>query len=112
MDLVQLAEELRDRGMSLASRAQEARTPGWHELAYQAIVAIARRSPVVHIDIVLAEFTLRPTHANAWGSVWMRAIRKRVIERTGQMLPCTTDARKHKHLYPVYRSLIYAREAA
>ncbi len=97
---------LRDVGMGLANAAQESADPGWADRAYLAITAVARSSPTVHVDDVLVIFPDRPEHPNAWGSVWLRAIRAGVISRTG-MVRGTGDRRKHRHQYPVYRSEIY-----
>lgn len=101
------AERLRDRGMALASDAQDVAVPDWSELAYRAIVAVARDAESVHVDNVLAVFDIEPHHHNAWGAPWMRAIKDGVIERTG-MVRASADPRKHKHNYPVYRSLVFA----
>jgi hypothetical protein len=108
MDLVELAEHLRDRGMTLASNAEAFHRPEFAEVAYGAICAVARRQPTVHVDDVLRQCLIEPDHPNAFGAVWMRAIRDGVIERTGQYRK-STDPKKHAHVYPVYRSLILMR---
>jgi hypothetical protein len=100
------ATALRDTGMAVASTAQERAAPGWGERAYQAIVCAARSSESVHVDDVLRIFPEPPEHPNAWGAVWQRAIRDRVISRTGTVRE-TQDRRKHRHQYPVYDSLIF-----
>jgi hypothetical protein len=105
LDMFDRASSLRDAGMDLARFAQDDKSPGWSDEAYAAIVSIARRQPTVHVDDVLRAFSARPVHPNAWGAVWMRAIRDRVIERTGTVRP-SSDVGKHKHQYPVYRSLV------
>jgi hypothetical protein len=97
---------LRDARIMTAAEAQERCAPGWAERAYQAIRTVAWCSPTVHVDDVLRVFPDRPLHPNAWGAIWSRAIRERVISRTGQIRE-TQDRRKHRHQYPVYRSLIY-----
>ena len=98
---------LRDAGMSQASEAQEDETPGWHGRAYAAICTVARQQSQVHVDDVLMIFREQPRHFNAWGAVWMQAIRDGVIARTGTIRPCEFDPLKHKHNYPVYRSLLF-----
>lgn len=98
------AIRLRDRGMSIAADAQESAAPDWAGRAYAAIVGIARGRPTIHVDDVLEVFQEEPHHPNAWGAVWMRAIREGDIERTGTVRP-STDPKKHSHLYPIYRSL-------
>jgi hypothetical protein len=107
--LLKLRRLLRDRGISLADGAQARIAPHWRELAYEAIVEVARQQDTVHVDDVLRSFPFRPEHHNAWGAVWMRAIRNRVIASTGTIRPCTIDPGKHRHNSPVYRSLIYGR---
>lgn len=106
-DRVETARQMRDAGMSLAAFAQDQKSPGWGDLAYAAIRDIAARQETVHVDDVLTEFSLPPHHPNAWGGVWMRAIRNGVIERTGTVRHCRTDIGKHSHLYPVYRSKLW-----
>lgn len=105
---------LRDRGMAIAAAAQARKAPGWSDRAYAAIVRRARAHPTVHRDDVALDFTEEPAHPNAAGSVWGRAIRDGVLEETGRTRK-TTDPKKHRHSYPVWRSLLYAapaREAA
>jgi hypothetical protein len=104
-----MAEELRNRGMSLAETKNAFLCPLWSERAYAAIVRIARRQATVHVDDVLREFTEKPSSANAWGSVYMRCIRERLIVHSGEVRPCTVDPTKHLHRSPVYASLIYKR---
>ncbi len=110
-DLVDLAEDLKQRGMFLAQVAQEFVSPLWHERAYAALVTLARMSPTIHIDEYLSAFPEKPSHPNAFGAVWQRAIREHVIVHSGRVKPCTVDPTKHKHQSPVYLSLLYRRTA-
>lgn len=98
------AKRRRDEGMSLASTAQGQQ---WSDLAYAAIEAIARRQFYVHIDDVLRANVPQPERPNAWGSVWMRAIRNGIIQRSIETRPCTVDRKKNAHRYSVYFSRIY-----
>lgn len=98
------AERLRDRGMAIASDAQDGTVPNWSALAYMAILNVSRLQETVHVDDVRAIFGHEPAHHNAWGAVWMRAIRDGVLDRTGTVRP-STDPKKHAHNYPIYRSL-------
>lgn len=107
-DLVELAAELRDKGMNLAQWAQNGKSACWSDRAYEAIVAIARLSRTVHVDQVLAIFDDKPVHHNAWGAPWHRAIKDGVIEHSGRVRPCA-DVSKHRHNSPVYKSLIHGR---
>jgi hypothetical protein len=112
LDLFSHAEEAarrRDVGIARAAHAQDIKRPGWSELAYQAIVALARTQAEVHVDDVLRVFVLRPDHPNAWGAVWQRAIRNGVIKHSGRVRPCKVDSGKHLHQSPIYDSLIYGR---
>jgi hypothetical protein len=104
VDLVELAEDLRNRGMTLASRAQDHVELAWSEQAFQAIVKVARCQSTVHVDDIWPKVA-PPHHHNAWGAVWMRAIKGRIIEKTDGRRHSIAP-RKHKHEYPVYRSLI------
>lgn len=99
------AAQLRDAGMRLAASAQDGKHPGWSELAYAAIVAVAKRQEHLFVDDVLRELRADPHHPNAWGGVWMRAIRSRVIEDSGHTKR-SADPKKHAHKYTVYRSLV------
>ena len=85
------AKRRRDEGMALAADAQGQR---WSDLAYAAIEAIARRQFYVHIDDVLRANVPQPERPNAWGSVWMRAIRNGIIQRSVETRPCTVDPKK------------------
>ena len=108
MDLVELADHLRDRGMSLAARAEDFTQPDFAQAAYMAIRAVALRQETLFVDDVLRQCLVTPSHPNAFGAVWMRAIRDGVIEPTGQRRK-SSDPKKHAHQYPIYRSLIVHR---
>jgi len=99
------AKVRRDRGAARAAEAQDNAVPGWGDHAYDAIVLVAKRQTTVFVDDVLKIFAVKPSHPNAWGAVWLRAIKANVIEHSGTVRP-TTDARKNAHQYPVYRSLL------
>ncbi len=98
----------RDRGMALASGAQEREAPGWAERAYAHLEALSLTREFVYTDDLLAVFPERPAHPNAYGAVWQRAIRNGLLSRTGMMRE-SRDPKKHRHNYPLYRSEIYAR---
>jgi hypothetical protein len=98
------AKARRDVGMERAAGAQG---HCWAALAYQAIKTAALRQPHVHVDDILAQNIPQPEHPNAWGAVWMRAIRNGIIQHSNQSRPCKTDKRKHAHRYPVYFSRIH-----
>lgn len=97
------AKARRDDGMERAS--SHAQQFSWR--AYSAIEALAHNQPSVHIDDVLRQGVAPPPHPNAWGAVWLRAIKLGLIERTNETAPCTLDAKKHAHRYPVYRSKVW-----
>jgi hypothetical protein len=104
IDIFDWARERRDQGMS---RAVVAQGPRWADVAYAAIERVAIRQPHVHIDDVLREGVPRPDHYNAWGAVWMRAIRDEIIQRTTETRLCTVDPGKNAHRYPIYFSRIH-----
>lgn len=101
------AAEARDAGMAEAALAETLVNPDFAEVAYAAICHVARRQSEVHVDHVLAFCTIGPSHYNAWGAVWMRAIREGVILKTGMVRPCLSDPLKHKHNSPVYASGLF-----
>jgi hypothetical protein len=82
-----------------------AHSPRFADEALEAIKRVARRQIHVLVDDVLAECKARPNHPNAFGAVWMRAIREGIIQRTNQVRP-SKDPAKHAHNYPIYFSLI------
>jgi hypothetical protein len=96
----------RNRGMGHAADAEDREQPEFAEAAYAAIRTVAEKQDTVHVDDVLPLCAVKPNHPNASGAVWMRAIRERIIEHSGMVRPCRTDAKKNAHRYPVYRSLI------
>lgn len=107
MDLFDFAARRRDIGMGRAADAEDRDQPSFGDTAFEAIKAIAERQDTVHVDDVLQNCTVRPHHHNAWGAVWMRAIKANLIRRTGAVRPCMTDPKKNGHNYPVYESLIF-----
>lgn len=109
-DLVEMAEELRERGMSLAANAQDLISPLWSDRCYAALLKLARTHSTIHVDQLLAAFPEKPSHPNAFGAIWMRAIREHNIIHSGRVKP-SADPTKHRHQYPVYLSLIFRRDA-
>jgi hypothetical protein len=103
LDLFAQARKRRDAGMALAADAEREE---WKDRAYAALVSVARRSRLVHVDDLLSEFTEEPEHPNAWGSVWMRAVRSGVLRHSGCVRPCKCHPRKNAHQYPIYQSLV------
>jgi hypothetical protein len=98
----------RNAGMASAVEG----SPYFAAAAYAAIVAVAKRQATVHVDDVLAECSAQPHHFNAWGGVWMSAIRNGVITRTGMLQQCRVDRGKHAHAYPLYRSCLFGEPAS
>jgi len=94
----------RDAGMIEAEFAETLVNPDFAETAYAAICHVARRQEEIHVDDLLRHLKVRPSHPNAMGAVWLRAIKDGVIIRTGTIRPCMSDPGKHKHNYPVYKS--------
>lgn len=109
LSLLEYGRDRRDLGMARASVAQDLLAPAWSELAYAAIVAVASKQAEVHAND-LSAFTPQPSHPNAWGAVWHRAIRNKIIARTGRIVQCA-DPRKHAHQSPVYQSLVFGRKS-
>jgi hypothetical protein len=98
------AKRQRDAGMDLAASHAE----DFCEFAYTCLVRIARRQIHCHIDDLLVELDgRRPASPNAMGSIWMRAIRNGIIQRSNETRPCKADSGKHAHRYCVYFSRIH-----
>jgi len=95
--------ELRDAGVAAAQRAQDKADPVWKELAYAALLRVAERQAWVHRDDVAAECGLSPHHANAWGAVWLKAVKQGVLVDKGRSRR-TTDPGKHAHKYTLWYS--------
>lgn len=113
LSLFDWAAHRRDAGMIEAEFAETLVNPDFAETAYAAICHVARRQCELHVDDILRSCTVRPSHYNAWGAVWMRAIKDGVIIKTGMVRPCVSDPGKHKHSSPVYRSgLFFGRNSA
>lgn len=106
------AMQRRDIGMIEAEFAETLVNPDFAEVAYAAICHVARRQCELHVDDILRFCKVKPSHPNAWGAVWMRAIKDGTISRTGTVRPCMSDPLKHKHNYPVYRSGLFNGRAA
>lgn len=101
------AAEARDAGMAEAALAETLVNPDFAEAAYAAICHVARRQSEVHIDDVLRFLTVRPSHPNAMGQPWRRAIKDGVITHSGRVRPCLSDKGKHLHQYPIYASGLF-----
>jgi hypothetical protein len=112
--LFDYAANLRDAGMVEAEFAETLVNPDFAETAYAAICHVARRQCEVHVDHVLRFCKVTPSSPNAWGAVWMRAIKDGVIIKsdTDVYRPCLSDVGKHRHQYRVYGSGLFHRRAA
>lgn len=97
----------RDFGIETAMEAQSRDAPDYCDALFEAICAIARKQPTVHIDDVLRIFHRKPHHPNANGGPWLRARRERIVRPSGRFARCTVDPNKNAHVYPVLESLIY-----
>ena len=106
------AEHKRDTGMIEAEFAEALTGSDFSEAAYAAICHVARRQEELHVDDILRFCKARPSHYNAWGAVYMRAIKDGVILKTGRVRPCMSDPLKHRHSSPVYRSGLFHGRAA
>ncbi len=94
---------LRDDGMKRAAE----HSPRFADAAYAAIERIARRQLVLFTDDLTAELgDVKPQHPNAFGAVWMKAIRAGLIQRTAETR-ASADPAKHAHQYPIYFSLVF-----
>lgn len=103
------ARARRDAGMEAAAEAERRGQPEYAAQLAAAILIVARRQALVHVDDVLPLLTVRPRHYNAAGHVWARAIKDGVIVATGRTRQCRTDRRKRAHKSPIYRSTLFGR---
>lgn len=94
----------RDIGMIEAEFAENLRNPDFSTEAMNAIRRVAARQEFLFVDDIISECRVEPLHFNAWGGVWMRAIRDGVIAPTKERRH-SRDPKKHRHEYKVYRSL-------
>ncbi len=101
------AVQLRDVGMLEAEFAEALTGSNFAEVAYAAICHVARRQAEIHVDDLLRYLTVRPSHPNAFGAVWLRAIRDGTLLKTGTVRPCLSDPNKRLHNYPVYKSGLF-----
>lgn len=101
------AAEARDAGMAEAAFAETLVNPDFAEVAYAAICHVARRQAELHVDDILRFCKVKPSHYNAWGAVWMRAIKDGTIIKTGRVRPCMSDPLKHRHSSPIYLSGVF-----
>lgn len=96
------ARAARDAGIQQAAENAEDATPNWNALAYEAlrVFAAGKRSSgqaFTSEDVrnsIAASFVPQPPHLRAWGSVFQRAARERLIEKVG----VTQSAAAHCHL--------------
>lgn len=102
----------RDVGMIEAEFAETLTGSDYPEALYAAICHVARRQIEVHADDVLRHLKIRPSHPNAAGIVWRRAIKDGVIAHSGRVRPCVSDAQKRLHQYPIYTSGLFHGRAA
>jgi hypothetical protein len=113
--LFDYAANLRDVGVVEAEFAEALTGSDFAETAYAAICHVARRQCEVHVDDVLRFCAIKPSHPNAWGAVWLRAIKDGTIIKSDADVyrPCLSDPGKHKHQYRCYASgLFHARRVA
>jgi len=102
----QLAKEGAERATEHAEKVD----PGWKKEAYSVIYGIAQQNEFLNADDVwkgAKRWGLpEPPDNRAWGSIWVRAKRAGVVEKTGRF---TTTKRPvaHRMDIPIYRSLIY-----
>jgi hypothetical protein len=96
-------EQRRDAGVAAAAKAQDKADPLWKELAYAALLRVAERQAWVHRDDVAKECGLSPHHPNAWGAVWLKAVKAGVLVDKGRSRK-TTDPTKHAHKMTLWYS--------
>lgn len=83
----------------------------WAELAYGAVLQVAKTHPEFTPDDIWATGLQKPGEARALGGVMRRAHREGLIEKTGRVQP-TTQPESHGTDVTVWRSLIYTGSGA
>lgn len=106
------AVRLRDVGMIEAEFAEVLSGSSYCDALYAAICQVARRQCEVHADDVLPLIKVKPSHPNAAGSVWRRAMKDGILLGEIGRRKCATDLVKKAHVYPIYRSGIFRGRAA
>lgn len=94
----------RDEGMSRV----EVRSAPWRVVAWDALIAVARRTVVLSSEDVWRELdrmgVSRPIEPRAIGPVMMRAVREGVLTPLGYERG--TDPKHHRDILRVYRSTV------
>jgi hypothetical protein len=108
------AAKRRDDGMIEAAFAETLDQPDFEDAALAAIRQVARMQCEVHVDDVLRICKLEPKHPNVWGSIWVKAIKRGdIVKPNPKYTRPSSDPKKHKHDYVVYRSgLFFGRKSA
>lgn len=104
----EIARRQAEEGMGRALDRAERQTPQWGELAYQRIVAYAKKHERFCGWMVVKATALDPTfpappNEKAWGGPMQRAARAKVIERVGT----AKDPNRHGNPIPLWASRIY-----
>jgi hypothetical protein len=96
------------KGMTRAARATDAKTPGWTDLALQFLKVYAHKHSLVNpedvYDAAVSWGVFEPKDQRAWGSVYKRACKLKVIARS--VIPY--QRRKgHGSVALLWKSLVY-----
>jgi hypothetical protein len=83
-------QELRDMGMARAQMAQDGRSPGWGDIAFNAVRKFCKEHPtarfkteVVRIWAEEIEYIVPARNLRAWGPVILKAAREGLIRAVG-----------------------------
>ncbi len=106
-------KQLAKEGMERATKHAEKVDPGWRKEAYEIVYACALRNEFITADDVWRgahRWGLpAPPDNRAWGSIYVRAIRAVIIEKTGRFTQ-TKRPIAHRMDIPIYHSLIFPGE--
>lgn len=83
---IEFSRASRDAAMRAVASGAEKKTPGWGDVAFSFLSAYASRHELFSAEdattAAKARGIVSPTDARAWGPVYMRAARERLIERS------------------------------
>lgn len=99
-------EDKKQAGMD---RAADGEGPEWREYAFAALRQLAERKERLFVDDLYEVCDWLPKSPNAWGKVWQRALKDKVIVEANVPRRKSQLPGKHAHKYPVYESLLYRR---
>lgn len=105
---LEAGEHRRDQGMARVKSAEAQRNPGWSRRALRAIENLAFDIEYFTTDDLKLRFAERPKSPKAWGPVWGKAKRLKLVELAiNREKPKSAIPSQNAHRLDVYHSLIF-----